>query len=140
MLERGYVQFILIGIVAVAVAGALWYVYEEGHDAGYAEAMVELREAEKAQEAQEAKASTALETDRERVRTVYRTITKEVDRVVERPVYRDVCLDADGLRIVNAALAGALKLAGEPDGGMPAAGADRGREGVDDTAGAGQHR
>jgi hypothetical protein len=30
----------------------------------------------------------------------WRTVTKEVEHVVERPVYRNVCLDADGLRIL----------------------------------------
>lgn len=40
-------------------------------------------------------------------RTVeYRTLTQQVDKVVVRPVYRNVCLDADGLRIANTALAG----------------------------------
>lgn len=121
MRQRGYVQLILIGVVALAVAGAIWYVYEEGHDNGYADAMTEIREIEKEQKAQEAGASLALETDRVRVRTVYRTITQEVDRVVEKPVYRDVCIPDADLVLVNAALAGALQPAREPGGGMPAA-------------------
>ena len=36
-----------------------------------------------------------------------RVITKEIDRVVEKPVYRDVCLDADGVRLLSAAITGA---------------------------------
>jgi hypothetical protein len=119
--QRGYAQLILIAIVAAAGAAAIWYVYEKGHDAGYAEAMIEIREIEKDQEKTEAAASTALEGDRVRTRTIYRTITKEVDRVVEKPVYLAACLDDDGMRLANAALAGALQPAREPDGGMPAA-------------------
>lgn len=32
-------------------------------------------------------------------------VVKEVERVVERPVYRNVCLDDDGLRILNSDIA-----------------------------------
>ncbi len=47
-------------------------------------------------------------------------ITREVDRVVEKPVYRNVCLDADGLRILAAAV-GAASAPGEPAPAVPAA-------------------
>jgi hypothetical protein len=123
MRQRGYVQLILIGIVAAAVAGGLLWTYETGHDAGYIEAMAEIEEIARQREVKEDVASVSLEKDRERVRTVYRTITQEVDRVIEKKVveYRDVCLDDDGLRLANAALTGALVPAGEPDRRMPAA-------------------
>ena len=45
----------------------------------------------------------AHESDRSRIRTVYRTIEREVAHVVERPVYRDCSVDADGLRLWSAA-------------------------------------
>lgn len=45
----------------------------------------------------------AHESDRDRIRTVYRTIEREVAHVVERPVYRDCSVDADGLRLWSAA-------------------------------------
>lgn len=47
-------------------------------------------------------------------------ITREVERVVEKPVYRNVCLDADGLRLVGQAI-GAAGHPGEPAPALPAA-------------------
>jgi Tfp pilus assembly protein PilO len=29
------------------------------------------------------------------------TVTREVQKIVERPVYSNICIDADGLRIIN---------------------------------------
>ncbi|UOH16902.1 hypothetical protein [Acinetobacter sp. NyZ410] len=29
------------------------------------------------------------------------TVTREVQKIIERPVYHNVCIDADGLRIIN---------------------------------------
>lgn len=49
-------------------------------------------------------AAVAFESDKAKIRTEFLTITKEVERVIQNPVYRDVCLDADGLRIVNASI------------------------------------
>lgn len=119
MKQRGYVQLLLLGAGVAAVAGALWWTYSSGYDAGYDARIVEEQEVQGEQEVQEAAASTSLEGDREKVRTVYRTITEEIERVVEKPVYRDMCLDDDGLRLANAALAGALIPAREPDGRVP---------------------
>lgn len=42
-------------------------------------------------------------------------LVREIERVVEKPVYRTECIDADGLRIIAAALAGSA-----PDPGQPA--------------------
>lgn len=47
-----------------------------------------------------------LEKARAQREIVYRTITKQVDKIVDRPVYRNVCLDDDGLRVINDALRG----------------------------------
>ncbi|CWP38103.1 TPA: hypothetical protein ACXIOD_000437 [Neisseria meningitidis] len=43
-------------------------------------------------------AQKAAREERERVRYV------QVQKIVEKPVYRNVCLDADGVSIVNAAI------------------------------------
>jgi hypothetical protein len=56
-----------------------------------------------------------LETARAERQIVYRDITKNVIRYIDRPVYHTACLDADGLRDANAALAGK-----RPDPGQPA--------------------
>lgn len=62
-------------------------------------------------------------------RTVeYRTLTQQVDKVVVRPVYRNVCLDADGLRIANTALAGGhAAAASELDANLPQPAGDKRR-------------
>lgn len=60
--------------------------------------------------------------EREQATTV---IVQEVERVVTRPVYRDRdCLDADGVRLVNAASAAASAARGA-DAPVPAASATR---------------
>ena len=47
-----------------------------------------------------------------------RVVTKEVAHVVEKPIYRNVCLDDDGLRVLNAAV-GAASVS-EPAPALPA--------------------
>lgn len=64
-------------------------------------------------------AATGLETDREKTKVVYRTVTKEVDKIVLRDVYRNACFDVDGVRAANVALSGALTPAAKPDRAVP---------------------
>ncbi|MFN3675818.1 MAG: hypothetical protein ACK4TC_07535 [Sphingomonas pseudosanguinis] len=47
-------------------------------------------------------AGQARETDRQ---THVREITRETNTITERPVYRNVCVDADGVRILDRAAA-----------------------------------
>lgn len=49
-------------------------------------------------------------------------IRQTTERIVERPVYRGECLDDDGLRVANAAIAGRAD-SGESAATVPAAGA-----------------
>jgi hypothetical protein len=72
--------------------------------------------------------SAQLEQARHERKIVYRTITQQVDRIVARDVYRNVCLDADGLSAVNAALAGKPVDPGVLDAAVPAAGAAAGSD------------
>ena len=60
-------------------------------------------------------AAAGHETVRAGLQQQRRVLIQEVERVVEKPVYRDVCLDADGLRIIAAA-AGAAPAASQPAG------------------------
>lgn len=73
--------------------------------------------------AQANSAIASLETKNAASRVVYRTITQQVDKIIDRPIYRDgVCLDSDGVVLVNAALGGvptAPAATREPNGGMP---------------------
>ena len=45
--------------------------------------------------------STNFEKARTQNDTRTRTITVEVDKIIERPVFRNVCIDSDGLRLLN---------------------------------------
>lgn len=46
-------------------------------------------------------AAAGFETDKDANEQRTRTIIKTVEKIVERPVYRAVCVDADGLRLLN---------------------------------------
>ena len=59
-------------------------------------------------------AATGHEATRASLQRQDAVLVKEIERVVEKPVYRFECIDADGLRIIAAALSGA------PDSGEPA--------------------
>jgi hypothetical protein len=67
------------------------------------------------------------EDTRNAERTVYRTIVKNVPTYIDRPVYSQPCMDADGLRDINQALAGRLDAtrATHPADAVPAADAAR---------------
>lgn len=64
--------------------------------------------------------------------TIVREITREVPKIVDRPVYRNVCVDADGVRLIERAV-DAANGRGAASGGT--AGAARG---VQPAAGDGQ--
>jgi hypothetical protein len=66
--------------------------------------------------------SAELERAKSEKQIVYRTITKRVETYIDRPVYQRECLDDDGLRDANAALAGRAS-ASQSDAAVPAAGA-----------------
>ena len=72
--------------------------------------------------------SADLERARHERKIVYKTITQQVEKVVERDLYRQPCLDPDGVRLVNDALAGRAS-AGQPADAVPGAGAAAGHNG-----------
>ncbi|HEX7873044.1 MAG TPA: hypothetical protein VF475_09045 [Sphingobium sp.] len=60
--------------------------------------------------------SAAADVHRE---TIVREITREVPKIIDRPVYRNVCIDADGVRLIERAVAtanGGGATGGRPDG------------------------
>lgn len=119
--------------LAALIVSAGGYAYHVVRKAGYDEAKAECIAASITQRAREAKQSNvagkSLEDDREKTRTVYRTITQSVNVYVDRPVYRADCFDADGLRDANAALRGESPTRLEPDRPVPPARTDGGLEG-----------
>ena len=100
----------LIGaIVAVALLAAAYIAgrrdgraIADGKQAAVERAVKAERDKRETNVATGETAGAAKETDRqEKVREVYR----ETNTVTERPVYRNVCVDADGVRLIDRATA-----------------------------------
>ncbi len=126
-------SFAIYGLVALGLLAAGFtsgYRVESWHAAAQRQAAIDAAIAEYKGEAEKANAAAAaLEQKKDASHVVYQTITRNVDRIVEKPVYRDRCLDDDGLRAANAALAGAAAAAAGADAALPGAHAAGGRDG-----------
>lgn len=78
--------------------------YDKGYNAATAKISAELaKSAEKQRQqahaiSQEYQQEKAQREENERVRYV------EIQKIVEKPIYHNVCLDDDGLRIINSAI------------------------------------
>ena len=110
---------ILIAVVVLAASfGAGWLAQ------GWRRDSLDLKEKEDAAElARENRrgantAATGHETDKERLRVEFQTITETVEKIVEKPIYRNVCLDSDGLRALSAAIEN-RPAASESSGAVP---------------------
>lgn len=109
---------------AIFGAGALagYKVTADHYTAVSAEALKAAAEAYQARTVELNDIAAQLEQSRHERKTVYRTITRDVEKVVTRDVYRNVCLDADGVRLINDAFAGRAS-AGDFASAVPATGA-----------------
>lgn len=76
-----------------------------------------------------ARLGSDLEEKREKTKVVYRTVREVRTQYIDRPVYSAACIDDDGLRNLNAALAGAAAPAAERSEPVPRADAARGKDG-----------
>jgi hypothetical protein len=131
------VKAIGIGLLVLALlAGFAWFVHSERTiGAQQCEANVAAAQAQEhakvvALNQRNDELSAKLIAAQAARKTTYATITRNVDRIVDRPVYRDhACLDADGLRLVNAALAGTAPDPGGAASAVPAASAASGNNG-----------
>lgn len=102
-------RFVLALVVCVSVVFAWQYdhvaQYRRGRDSMAAEISNRLKDAaiEKAKSDQviseKYQSEKAEREEKERVRYV------QVQKIVEKPVYRNVCVDSDGLSVINAAIA-----------------------------------
>ena len=102
-------KLILIAVCAVLVVSAWQYdhaaQYKRGRESMAAEISGRLKDAaiEKAKQDRESSAmyqtGKAMREEKERVRYV------QVQKIVEKPVFRNVCIDSDGLSVINAAIA-----------------------------------
>ena len=96
-------------LVVIAICIGAWQAdrkaeYQRGRDEMAAEISGRLKDAaiKKAEEDRETSAvyqtSKAVREEKERIRYV------QVPKLVERVVYRNVCVDSDGLSVINAAI------------------------------------
>ena len=102
-------KLILIAVCFVLIVGAWQYdhaaQYRRGRESMAAEISGRLKDAaiEKAKQDRETSAAyqsgKAVREEKERVRYV------QVQKIVEKPVFRNICLDSDGLSVINAAIA-----------------------------------
>lgn len=102
-------KLILIAACFVLVVGAWKYdhaaQYKRGRESMAAEISGRLKDAaiEKAKQDRESsavyQAGKVVREEKERVRYV------QVQKIVEKPVYRNVCVDSDGVSVINAAIA-----------------------------------
>lgn len=102
-------KLILIAVCFVLIVGAWQYdhaaQYRRGRESMAAEISGRLKDAAIEKAKQDRELSTAYQTgkavreEKERVRYV------QVQKIVEKPVFRNVCVDSDGLSVINAAIA-----------------------------------
>jgi len=105
-------------IAAALSATGAWQIQNwraDAKDKQRIEVQLELR---RTQEKAASAASTGFEQDRSKNENRTRTVYVKVDKIIDRPVYRTMCVDADGLRLLNGAI-GRADDAGEPGRPMP---------------------
>ena len=101
---------LITALVVIAICIGAWQAdrkaeYRRGRDEMAAEISGRLKDAaiKKAEEDRESsavyQAGKAVREEKERVRYV------QVPKLIERVVYRNVCLDSDGVSVINAAIA-----------------------------------
>lgn len=93
--------------VLLALIGAFFYGQHVGTqrcEAAHLKATAAAQEKREQQIGQaQANDAKAAEADVQR-ETIVREITREVPKVIDRPVYRNVCVDADGVRLIERAV------------------------------------
>lgn len=94
----------VIAGLAIGFGGA-WQTQNWRYGAIEAKRLSAQVEAEKKRDKSSYDASVNFEKGKERVRTVFETIEIKVTEIVDRPVYRNICADADGLSLLNSAIA-----------------------------------
>lgn len=127
MLDAFLAQFykavivVLLVLLALAVAFGAWKHFalehsESQREADIAKAIKPYVDAEREQRSRADKVSGQYEELKGQDRVHTEVINNKVEKITERPVYRNVCLDADGVSILNEA--GRMEPAGESDTGL----------------------
>lgn len=112
---------VLLVLLALAVAFGAWKHFalehsESQREADIAKAIKPYVEAERDQRSRADKVSGQYEELKGQDRLHTEVINNKVEKITERPVYRNVCLDADGVSILNEA--GRMEPTGESDSGL----------------------
>ena len=112
---------VLLALLALAVAFGAWKHFalehsESQREADIAKAIKPYVEAEREQRSRADKVSGQYEELKGQDRLHTEVINNKVEKITERPVYRNVCLDADGVSILNEA--GRMEPTGESDSGL----------------------
>ncbi len=127
MLDAFLAQFykavivVLLVLLALAVAFGAWKHFalehsESQREADIAKAIKPYVDAEREQRSRADKVSGQYEELKGQDRVHTEVINNKVEKITERPVFRNVCLDADGVSILNEA--GRMEPAGESDSGL----------------------
>lgn len=100
-----------LAVIALLIGILFWWnadvkkAYQKGRDDMALEISNRLKE-EAIKQAEEFRASSEkYQTDKAERQEKERIQYVEVQKIVERPVYRNVCIDSDGLSVINAAIA-----------------------------------
>jgi len=114
--------YLATALIAAAMAAfGTWRVEEWRYAAMERDRIEAAQEVERMRAHVADNASASHEGFRENERVVYKTITQTVDRIVDRPVYRNVCIDADGLQSLRAAIHGSDADTSKPAPAVPGA-------------------
>jgi len=102
-----YMRLGLALAALLAIVGAFFYGQSVGKarcEASYAAASEKARKQREDAVAQAQQQDTSAAIANVERQTIVREITREVPRIVDRPVYRNVCVDADGVRLIDRAV------------------------------------
>ena len=93
-------------LIIALLVGAYLYVHHKGYSEAMQEVAIAQEKADKAQQEKYDKLAQELEDTKKKRQENVRTITKTVEKIIDRPVYSNVCLEPDGLHVINAAIKG----------------------------------
>ena len=116
-----YVYVIIILIAFTAGGSSAWKVQEWRYDAKEKEALELAQENAKFNRQAASKSATTFEVKRANNEEHVQIIVTEVEKIVERPVYINMCIDDDGLRIINAEVNRTSRNTSQPSQPLPKA-------------------
>lgn len=95
-----------IALVAGLLIAGYFYVHHKGYSEAMQDVAIAQEKVDKAQREKYDKLAQELEDTKKKRQENVRTITKTVEKIIDRPVYSNVCLEPDGLHVINSAIKG----------------------------------